>query len=72
MQIVSWRQFALNVKAYVPEKRKENIVYLSSAHFVQVVVKVKSPIFLKNKHFIVQERFHILILSFNTIITCDI
>ena len=54
------------------KNKKNNIVYLSSAHFVQVVVKVKGPIFLKNKHFIVQERFNILILSFNTTITCDI
>ena len=38
-----WRQFAWNLKAYFSgKKNKKNVINLSSAEFVQRLIKVKS------------------------------
>ena len=38
----------------------------------QIIFNIKGSIFLKNRHFIIQERFHKLVYGINTIIKCGI
>ena len=68
-----WRQY---MKCQIPYKGKiKNKKNISKCRLLEIlprVLNVKGSIFLKNRHFIIQERNSKLIYGINTIIKCGI